>query len=579
MRLNGVYYFRQRVPLDLIPTVGKRWIKESLRTKNATLAKALHAQVAAKYAARWEELRKNPIHHLDSRDSAALAGEIYRQILEREGEKPRHAWSRREWFMRRAGLMFGLDHFSPSALIAEDSNVAEVEIPRVAMEKTPTMPEVEAAAVTDNAVSEDAASADPRRRLNEEFCGADYVAKEIGRDLDALLKRAGIVLGPEKREDVLFQAGEAAIRAYEKLMKESHGDFSADANANRFPPFVAWADAVRHSSLAEDVWRGGEPHWARATQRKYRHALDDFLEQFPSYALHRTRGDWDLAKVTTDHVRAWRDNLLTRLAGKTSARTIQREYLGSLKSIFAYAVRNGRLRENPAKGIYVEEAWGKKAAKMRGFFDEEAKAILRASLATPPARMSKHQADARRWAPWLCAYTGARVNEITQLRGQDVVERDGYWCVSITPEAGSQKQGMARLVPLHDHLIEQGFVAFAQKFRPAQPLFHAFEIPESVKTDKEKNDHRRRAAAAAATTSGRLATWVRSLKEVAAGDVHPNHGWRHRFKTEGLFRGMIPVVLDAIQGHAPATISEKYGDKPPRVTAPEIAKLPRIELT
>lgn len=248
-----------------------------------------------------------------------------------------------------------------------------------------------------------------------------------------------------------------------------------------------------------------------------------------------------------------------------------------MKSIFAYAVRNGRLRENPAKGIYVEEAWGKKAAKMRGFFDEEAKAILRASLAEPPARMSAHQASARRWAPWLCAYTGARVNEITQLRGQDVVERDGYWCVSITPDAGSQKQGMARLVPLHEHLIEQGFVAFAQKFRPAQPLFHTYEMPE-IGTDKEKSEHRRRAAAAAATTSGRLATWVRSLREVTAGDVHPNHGWRHRFKTEGRACGIDPIKLDAIQGHAPATEGDKYGDNPPRVTAPEIAKLPRIEL-
>ncbi|MEC5293197.1 hypothetical protein, partial [Aurantimonas sp. C2-3-R2] len=31
----------------------------------------------------------------------------------------------------------------------------------------------------------------------------------------------------------------------------------------------------------------------------------------------------------------------------------------------------------------------------------------------------------RRWVPWICAYTGARVNEITQLRRQDIKQIDG----------------------------------------------------------------------------------------------------------------------------------------------------------
>ena len=60
MRVNGVYYFRQRVPRDLIPMLGRRWIKESLRTKDAKLAKALNAKAAAEHPAEWERLRKKP---------------------------------------------------------------------------------------------------------------------------------------------------------------------------------------------------------------------------------------------------------------------------------------------------------------------------------------------------------------------------------------------------------------------------------------------------------------------------------------------------------------------------------------
>jgi len=41
---------------------------------------------------------------------------------------------------------------------------------------------------------------------------------------------------------------------------------------------------------------------------------------------------------------------------------------------------------------------------------------------------------ARRWVPWLSAYTGARVGEITQLRKQDVIKRDGIHAIHITPE-------------------------------------------------------------------------------------------------------------------------------------------------
>lgn len=42
---------------------------------------------------------------------------------------------------------------------------------------------------------------------------------------------------------------------------------------------------------------------------------------------------------------------------------------------------------------------------------------------------------AKRWLPWVCAYTGARVGEIAQLRKQDVAHEHGRWVLVITPEA------------------------------------------------------------------------------------------------------------------------------------------------
>ena len=58
-----------------------------------------------------------------------------------------------------------------------------------------------------------------------------------------------------------------------------------------------------------------------------------------------------------------------------------------------------------------------------------------------------------------------------QLRGLDVIEQDGVKVIAITPEAGTVKTGMGRVVPLHEHLIEQGFLAFVASRRNG-PLFY-----------------------------------------------------------------------------------------------------------
>ena len=81
----------------------------------------------------------------------------------------------------------------------------------------------------------------------------------------------------------------------------------------------------------------------------------------------------------------------------------------------------------------------KTARPHKAFNTDEIKIILRASLAITDTATAS--AAARRWVPWLCAYTGARVGEIMQLRGVDVVEQDGVNVIAITPEAGTVKMG------------------------------------------------------------------------------------------------------------------------------------------
>lgn len=216
--------------------------------------------------------------------------------------------------------------------------------------------------------------------------------------------------------------------------------------------------------------------------------------------------------------------------------------------------------------------FSRKKDEMRSpeFTDEEADLILSESLRKPDSRASRELMDARRWVPWFMAYSGARENELTQLRGEDVFSRrigdDEVWIIKITPEAGRVKNRKARDVPLYPHIVEQGFIDFVKSKGPG-PLFY--------------NPSRRRGGSDAnplyQKTGERIAEFVRSL---GVTGVQPNHGWRHRFKNVARKVGMHPEVRDAIQGHVPRTEGEKYGGTVPiEAKWQEILRLPRYDVS
>ena len=172
--------------------------------------------------------------------------------------------------------------------------------------------------------------------------------------------------------------------------------------------------------------------------------------------------------------------------------------------------------------------------------------------------------------PWLCAYYGARPGEITQLRGADVQERDRVNVMVLTPDAGTIKTSKVRTVPIHRHLIDEGFLAFVRS-RGKGPLF--YDPAEQQGSSDPTNPRRPRSV----SVRQRLGDWVRKLG-VADRELKPNHAWRHTFKQIADRVGISERMSDYITGHAHRTIGAKYGAPTVEHMAAALEKFPRYEI-
>lgn len=286
-------------------------------------------------------------------------------------------------------------------------------------------------------------------------------------------------------------------------------------------------------------------------------------------ALVTFLGHDDGARLSVEDLDRWRDLLLSETTKRgtiRSARTVKEKYFAALRANLNWAVEKRKLKTNVATEITVRVP---KQAKLRerDFSSVEANLILTATMVAVPAGTPDHTALARRWVPWLCAYTGARVNEIGQLRGEDVKQIDGIWTIRITPEAGTVKANVARVVPLHSHLVDQGFPAVAAK-AAGTPIFYD---PLLARKPGAANRHAKK-------VGERLAEWVRGEVGIVDQNLQPNHGWRHTFKSMAVEAGISERVADAIQGHAPRSVGQAYGSVSLKAMAAAMEQLPRYEL-
>lgn len=365
------------------------------------------------------------------------------------------------------------------------------------------------------------------------------------------LAQERVLLSPAGRHRFLCALVYELIAVNALLSRRSRGDYSPDTRVARFPEWTPPRAKAGLSAMGlYKAWcAANETRTSVSTRNRWITVFRD---------LERFWKDKDISVFTEDDAIQWRDEL--RKGGRTD-KTVNFQYVAACKAVFGWATRpktndgGDLLAFNPFANFKLGKGTGsKKATKLRerSFRLEEMSLLLTASADTRLGPDAKPLDKAKRWVPWLLAYTGARPGEICQLRREDLRQVQGRWALRLTPEAGTIKDREARIVPIHDHLIKQGIVDFIQA-QGDGPLFYAPERLRRRGGDDPSNPHR----FPHEKVSVRLATWVRDLG-VTDLNVKPNHAWRHTFKTRALVAGIDSVVADFICGHSPKTVGDGY---------------------
>jgi integrase len=289
----------------------------------------------------------------------------------------------------------------------------------------------------------------------------------------------------------------------------------------------------------------------------------------PLRALCEHFKDRSAASITPEEATAWIQSLVT---AKRSARVVKKTWLNAATTIYRWATAHKHVSRNPFADVKVTVPKKRSVRDTPAFYTSEWRTILKASLAITD--ISTPDERCKRWVPWLCAYTGARSGEITQLRGGDVIKRDGIHAIQITPSAGTVKSGRAHVVPLHEHLIAQGFLKFVVRYGNG-PLF--YNPNPSKRSAASAADPTKQKKPRAAQARQRLAKWVRSLG-VTDTNIGPNHAWRHLFKRLANRADISERMSDAITGHAPKSEGARYGAPTIEDMAAALKRFPRYKL-
>ncbi|MEO9228120.1 MAG: site-specific integrase [Devosia sp.] len=160
--------------------------------------------------------------------------------------------------------------------------------------------------------------------------------------------------------------------------------------------------------------------------------------------------------------------------------------------------------------------------------------------------------DYRFWLPLMAAFTGCRLNELAQLRVDDVFQRDGILAINVTDAGDGQSlknQQSNRIVPVHSTLIELGFSerVDAAKAKGESALFHDIPVDRQGRRSE--------------TAGKRFRKYIQRIGVKTEGARGGMHRFRHtvveKLRASGLYDHQIAPLVG--HGSGIALMTADYG--------------------
>jgi integrase len=249
-------------------------------------------------------------------------------------------------------------------------------------------------------------------------------------------------------------------------------------------------------------------------------------------------------------VARFRDHLgRQRLARGTIAKKI-----GFVSTLLQAGYDAGLVPSNVARGLRVPKSRVETLVR-RSFTTAELERLMACSLYTSRFRPLGGAGEAAAWLPLIALATGARIEEIAQLRVDDLIlDRQYGPLLRITDEGEGQRlktESSRRIIPLHAQLVNAGLLRYVAIVKEAG---HDWLFPELV----ADHDGRR-----SANFSKWFQRYLRDKNGLGIEDpAIVFHSFRHTFKTFCRAASINEEVSDALTGHAPTSVGRSYGEMP-----------------
>ena len=309
------------------------------------------------------------------------------------------------------------------------------------------------------------------------------------------------------------------------------------------------ADTFTFTTLFAN-WKRLDPDRASSTVvevQRVSNAFERFVRKNPS-ELQRA----DIA--------AWRDSLIASGLARASVA----KKIGFVGTILQVAYDTGHLTQNVARGIKIPKAHVEPLVR-RPFTVDELTRLFGSSVYKNNARPEAGGGEAAVWLPVLALATGCRLEELAQLRIEDVIcDQDFGWYLRICNLHSEQRiktTSSRRLVPLHRELEAAGFLRYLDRISDGNDWLWPGLEPD--------HDGRR---------GGNFGKWfARYLRSSrGAGITDPCvvfHAFRHLFKTLCRQADITEEVHDALTGHASTSVGRGYGEMPIRTLRSAMDKI------